>query len=59
MTAALHDMDATFSVMISGVCLPVALEKNGILAFELRLVECSQDAGYDYEKVLSQKVTSR
>lgn len=39
--------------------LPVTLEKNGILAFELRPVECNQDAGYDYEKVLSQKVTSR
>lgn len=37
----------------------IKLEKNGIQAFELRPVECSQDAGYDYEKVLSQRVGSR
>lgn len=38
--------------------LSLHLTKNAILAFELRKVERCQDAGYDYERVISQKVSS-
>ena len=39
-------------------CLEISfsLEKNAVAAFELKPVERQQDTGYDYERVISQKV---
>ena len=39
-------------------CLEISfsLEKNAVVAFELKPIERRQDTGYDYERVISQKV---
>lgn len=48
----------TQTVKAENDCLEISfcLEKNAVAAFELKPVERQQDTGYDYERVISQKV---
>lgn len=51
---------ATDSIMVDDGCLKinVILRANGVQAFELRPVERQQDAGYDYERTVFQRMAN-